>query len=76
MTTVARRSWAESAWYGHCQQVLGWFLTVAGVPEPRHDELITDAVGDRLQCWIMPSSEVVDEIAARLAQHVVVSRGA
>ncbi|MGW4032720.1 hypothetical protein ACWEFL_26045 [Streptomyces sp. NPDC004838] len=33
ITVVADRTQAESGWYGHCEQVLGWFLACDGVEE-------------------------------------------
>ncbi|RZU73547.1 hypothetical protein EV384_1954 [Micromonospora kangleipakensis] len=70
VTVVVDRTQAESAWYNHCKQVLGWFLTVAGVPDDRHDALIDAAVGGTFASWVAPSNLAIGELAERLAAEV------
>lgn len=67
ITVVVERTAAESMWYGHCRQVLAWFLTAAGVPEPHHS-LIDDAVGERFESWVPPSDDVIADVAGRLVR--------
>jgi hypothetical protein len=64
------RTRCESGWHGHCMQVLGWFLTAAGIPRERHDALIDDAIGGRFRSWVVPSTADITAIAERLAQDV------
>jgi hypothetical protein len=67
---VAARTKAESGWYGHCHQVIGWLLTVAAIPEDRHDQLISEAIGGRFESWIQPEPRLVNEIADELARRL------
>ncbi|GAB2962012.1 hypothetical protein GCM10027280_58660 [Micromonospora polyrhachis] len=65
------RTRSDSGWYGHCRQVLAWFLTAAGVPESRHRTLIGDAIGGRFRSWVEPTVAEVTEVAERLAHRIV-----
>jgi hypothetical protein len=71
VTAVVDRTGAESGWYGHCKQVLGWFLTAADIPEARHQDLIEKAVGGRFASWVTPSNLLIADVAEQLATHVV-----
>ncbi|CAN3985695.1 Fic family protein [Kitasatospora purpeofusca] len=63
---VADRTGAESGWYGHCLQVLGWFLGRWGVaPEPAA-RLVRQAVGGRFSSWTAPDTALAEDIAERL----------
>ncbi|MGW2874350.1 Fic family protein [Kitasatospora sp. NPDC001225] len=63
---VADRTGAESGWYGHCRQVLEWFLGYWGVaPEPA-ERLVRQAVGGRFKSWTAPDTVLADEVAERL----------
>ncbi|WP_433533798.1 Fic family protein [Micromonospora sp. CA-249363] len=68
--TVGRTS-SDSGWYGHCKQVLSWFLVAAGVPEDRHVPLIEHAIGGRFRSWVRPSAADVNDVAERLARRLV-----
>ncbi|CCH19045.1 Fic family protein [Micromonospora lupini] len=68
--TVDRTS-SDSGWYGHCEQVLSWFLVAADVPEDRHSTLIDDAIGGRFRSWTQPSAAEVVDVAERLARQLV-----
>ncbi|MFI5924654.1 Fic family protein [Micromonospora sp. NPDC051543] len=68
--TVGRTS-SDSGWYGHCKQVLSWFLVAAGVPEDRHSPLIEHAIGGRFRSWVQPSAADVNDVAERLARRLV-----
>ncbi|MGY0004036.1 hypothetical protein [Micromonospora sp. I033] len=70
VTVVVDRTGAESGWEHHCRQVLGWFLTAAGVPAARHERLIDAAIGGRFASWVTPSNLVIGEVAERLAADV------
>jgi hypothetical protein len=70
ITATVDRTSGDSGWYGHCQQVLGWFLSAAGVPADRHEALITDAVGGRFESWVTPTPLLVGDIAERLAREI------
>ncbi|MEU8329052.1 Fic family protein [Micromonospora sp. NPDC048839] len=72
--TVGRTS-SDSGWYGHCKQVLSWFLVAAGLPEDRHSTLIDDAIGGRFRSWVQPSAADVADVAERLAQQLVAQSG-
>ncbi|MGW3009519.1 hypothetical protein ACWC9R_11875 [Streptomyces sp. NPDC001219] len=70
VTVVADRTQAESGWYGHCMQVLGWFLAYNGIDEERAREMVESAVGGRFGSWIAPDVTVVDSVSSRFAQTV------
>ncbi|GHF39453.1 hypothetical protein GCM10018790_16580 [Kitasatospora xanthocidica] len=65
---VADRSGGESGWYGHCHQVLGWFLARWGVAAGTAEELVQQAIGGRFHSWSSPDTALVGEVAERLAQ--------
>ncbi|MEV3870808.1 hypothetical protein [Streptomyces sp. NPDC049906] len=67
VTTVADRTRAESGWYGHCLQVLRWFLAGNGVDEGQAREIVENAVGGRFGSWIAPEVAVVDAVSSRFA---------
>ncbi|MEV0394981.1 Fic family protein [Polymorphospora rubra] len=71
VTATVDRTRSESGWYNHCEQVLTWFLTFAGVPPEQHSTLITHAIGGRFHSWAEPAATEVAEVAGRLAQEVV-----
>jgi len=75
VTVVVDRTGAESGWHGHCGQVLGWFLTAAGVPAEQHKALIGDAIGGRFHSWVRPSGMEIADVADRMA-HLVVGQPA
>ncbi|MEU6058645.1 Fic family protein [Streptomyces sp. NPDC047097] len=64
---VVDRTGCGSGWYGHCRQVLTWFLSSRGVAEESARELVEQAVGGRFHSWCGPEPEVVEEIAEQLA---------
>ncbi|MEV6209138.1 Fic family protein [Kitasatospora sp. NPDC051914] len=63
---VADRTGAESGWYGHCQQVLGWFLSYWGVAPELAERLVQQAVGGRFKSWIAPDTVLAEDVAERL----------
>lgn len=65
VTVVADRTQAESGWYGHCAQVLTWFLASGGVDEARAEEIVENAVGGRFGSWTAPDDTVVEAVSAR-----------
>jgi hypothetical protein len=67
VTAVVDRTGAGSAWYGHCVQVLGWFLTAAGIPPDRSAALAEAAVGGRFGSWVGPPETTIAEVATSLA---------
>lgn len=70
VTVVADRTRAESGWYGHCEQVLQWFLADNGIGEGRGEEIVESAVGGRFGSWIAPDLSVVDAVSSRFANGV------
>ncbi|MDL4775305.1 hypothetical protein [Actinomadura xylanilytica] len=68
VTAVVEQTGAGDAWYGHCRQVLAWFLARWDIPEDQADELVHEAVAGRFESWVAPSSETVEKVAARLAE--------
>ncbi|MFJ5220313.1 hypothetical protein ACIP98_37210 [Streptomyces sp. NPDC088354] len=70
VTVVADRTQAESGWYGHCMQVLRWFLAYNGIDEAQAEEIVTNAVGGRFGSWIAPDAQVVDAVSSRFATGV------
>ncbi|GHA76119.1 hypothetical protein ACN6LC_001269 [Streptomyces violaceoruber] len=67
ITVVADRTQAESGWYGHCMQVLRWFLAYNGIDEGQTEEIVKNAVGGRFGSWIAPDVSVVDAVSSRFA---------
>nr|WSX75802.1 Fic family protein [Streptomyces sp. NBC_00899] len=63
---VGDRTEGASGWYAHCRQVLGWYLTRWGIPEPHAARLAKEAVGGRFHSWCSPDPATADEIAGRL----------
>lgn len=67
VTVVADRTQAESGWYGHCMQVLRWFLAHNGIDQRRAEEIVNNAVGGRFDSWTAPDVLVVDAVSSRFA---------
>lgn len=70
VTLVADRTQAESGWYGHCEQTLGWFLAYNGIGEERAGEIVEAAIGGRFGSWIAPDVTVVDAVSSQFARAV------
>ncbi|WP_431993669.1 hypothetical protein [Streptomyces albogriseolus] len=70
VTVVADKTRAESGWYGHCKQVLGWFLAYNGIDEERAREIVESAIGGRFGSWTAPDVVVVDTVSSRFARSV------
>jgi hypothetical protein len=64
---TADRTGGESGWYGHCRQVLTWFLSRWGVAPETGRELVERAIGGRFKSWTSPDAVLVDDVAERLA---------
>ncbi|MDW4914510.1 hypothetical protein [Streptomyces californicus] len=64
---VVDRTGCGSGWYGHCRQVLTWFLDHRGVAPDVAGDLVDQAIGGRFHSWTGPRTPVVDDIAERLA---------
>lgn len=64
---VVDRTGCDSGWYGHCEQVLTWFLSRWGVAPDTADELVKQAIGGRFESWTGPDAELVENVAERLA---------
>lgn len=69
VTLVVERTEADDTWYGHCAQVLTWFLARAGVGDAA--ALVDEAIGGRFESWVAPEEQLVVEVAARVALDVV-----
>ncbi|MFI6350616.1 hypothetical protein [Streptomyces sp. NPDC050560] len=70
VTVVADRTAAESGWYGHCMQVLGWFLARHGIDEERAVRIVRDSVGGRFESWVAPDAAAVDTASTSFARAV------
>jgi hypothetical protein len=70
VTVVADRTQAESGWYGHCMQVLRWFLAYSGIDEGQAQTIVENAVGGRFGSWIAPDVPLVDAVSSRFASSV------
>ncbi|MET7645847.1 hypothetical protein ABZS83_19865 [Streptomyces sp. NPDC005426] len=68
VTVVADRTQAESGWYGHREQVLGWFLAYNGVEEKQASEIAEGAIGGRFGSWIAPDATQVDAVSSKFAR--------
>ncbi|MEU8546161.1 Fic family protein [Streptomyces roseoverticillatus] len=55
-----------SGWYGHCRQVLTWFLSRWGVAPDVAEELVGQAIGGRFRSWAGPDTVLVDDVAEQL----------
>ncbi|WP_051833606.1 hypothetical protein [Streptomyces katrae] len=70
VTAVADRTHADSGWYAHCMQVLGWFLAYNGIDEERAREIVKTAVGGRFDSWIAPDVTVVARVSSGFARTI------
>ncbi|MFI6461437.1 Fic family protein [Streptomyces sp. NPDC050528] len=61
------RTGSGSGWYGHCRQVLTWFLNRWRVDPDVAQELVDEAIDGRFKSWTGPDRVLVDDIAERLA---------
>jgi hypothetical protein len=61
------RTGSGSGWYGHCRQVLTWFLSRWRVEPDVAQELVDEAIDGRFKSWTGPDRVLVDDIAERLA---------
>ncbi|MFJ1707488.1 Fic family protein [Kitasatospora sp. NPDC088346] len=64
---VSDRTGSGSGWYGHCHQVLTWFLSRWDVAPDVADDLVEQAIGGRFRSWTGPDAVLVDDVAERLA---------
>jgi hypothetical protein len=67
VTAVGDRTQYESAWYGCCTTVLGWFLEAAGIAPGEHKKLLDHAIGGRFASWTEPDRKLIASVAERLA---------
>jgi hypothetical protein len=67
---VVDRTGAGDAWYGHCAQVLTWYLTRWGVAEKPAERLVEKAIGGRFDSWTGPDEALVGDVADQLARSV------
>lgn len=67
---VADRTGCGSGWYGHCHQILGWFLSRWGVPVDDAAQMVEQAIGGRFESWTCPDPVLVEDVAERLADAV------
>ncbi|WP_316755949.1 hypothetical protein [Streptomyces herbicida] len=67
---VTDRTGCGSGWYGHCHQVLEWFLSRWGVGADDAEHLVARAIGGRFESWTGPDPVLVEDIAERLAASV------
>ncbi|MEU6533358.1 Fic family protein [Streptomyces sp. NPDC046928] len=67
---VTDRTGCGSGWYGHCHQVLSWFLSRWGVPADDAAHLVEQAIGGRFKSWTGPDPALVEDIAERIADAV------
>lgn len=67
---VVERTGAGDAWYGHCEQVLTWYLTRWGVAATTAEALVEEAVGGRFESWTGPEPALMADVARRLALSV------
>ncbi|MER6976130.1 hypothetical protein [Streptomyces carpinensis] len=67
---VTDRTGCGSGWYGHCHQVLEWFLSRWGVEVDAAEHLVERAIGGRFKSWTGPGPVLVEDIAERLAASV------
>ncbi|HEX8867982.1 MAG TPA: Fic family protein [Lentzea sp.] len=73
---VGDRTGGGSGWYGHCGQVLTWFLSRWHVAPEVARDLVDQAIGGRFRSWTSPDPEVADEVAGLLAESLRPDDGA
>ncbi|MFJ7073457.1 cell filamentation protein Fic [Streptomyces sp. NPDC098781] len=64
---VTDRTGCGSGWYGHCHQVLGWFLSRWGVDPDTAEDLVHQAIGGRFKSWTGPDPVLIEDVAEKLA---------
>ena len=64
---VTDRTGCGSGWYGHCRQVLTWFLDRWGVAPDVAEDLVDQAIGGLFASWTGPDAALVDDVAEQLA---------
>ena len=64
---VVDRTGCDSGWYGHCDQVLTWFLSRWGVAPDVAQEMVDHAIGGRFKSWTGPDTVLVEDVVERLA---------
>ncbi|MFC0842416.1 cell filamentation protein Fic [Streptomyces noboritoensis] len=67
---VVDRTGCGSGWYGHCRQVLTWFLDRWGVAPDVARGLVDEAIGGRFRSWSGPDTVLVDDVAERVTQRL------
>ncbi len=73
---VTDRTGCGSGWYGHCHQVLTWFLGHWGVAPDLAEELVEQAIGGRFKSWTGPGPVLIEDIAEKLARSLRPDDGA
>lgn len=63
---VMSRTGCEDAWYGHAEQVLGWYLEARGQRPERAGKWLHKALSGRFESWSSPGTEVVEAIGKEL----------
>jgi hypothetical protein len=64
---VVDRTGCGSGWYGHCHQVLTWFLSRWAVAPDAARDLVDQAIGGRFESWAGPDTVLVEDVAEKLA---------
>jgi hypothetical protein len=64
---VVDRTGCGSGWHGHCHQVLTWFLDRWQVAPDVAQDLVAQAISGRFHSWTSPDTELVGDVAQRLA---------
>ncbi|MFF4258805.1 Fic family protein [Streptomyces sp. NPDC001663] len=64
---VTDRTGCGSGWYGHCHQVLTWFLSRWNVAPDVAEKLVDEAIGGRFGSWTGPDPVLVEDVAERLS---------
>ncbi|MFI5592592.1 hypothetical protein ACIA5G_46620 [Amycolatopsis sp. NPDC051758] len=68
VTAVVDRTGAGDAWYRHAEQVLSWFLTRWGTDPATAADQVERAVSGDFASWTAPETQVLDDVAGRLAE--------
>lgn len=67
---VTDRTGCGSAWYGHCHQVLTWFLSRWHIDSDVARKRVDEAIGGRFESWTGPDRVLLDDVAERIAGSV------
>ena len=67
---VVEQTAAEDDWYGHCGQVLGWYLERSGLQAELASEIVEATIDGRFESWCEPAEALTTDVVLRIAREV------